>query len=101
MRISPGVEDEVEAGIGLWPVQVQFEIVTDKDESTPESLHNIAVSRLSVGMFDPAAVAGLTAGALDFTCYDIIPQGAPELEVEDRKWKNGLAFNVLVMMKNI
>lgn len=98
---SPGVDDEVELGIGLWPVRIEFRVVTDKDESTSTTLHETAISRVSVGMLDPDAADDLSAAVTEFTCYDVIPTGVEEEEIDDRKFITTLSFNLLVMLKNI
>ena len=100
-HLSSVLEGEVEPGIGLYDVAVTFEIRTDKDLSTAENLHQTAVSKLAVGMLDPAAVDGLTNAKVGFTCYDILIGGGDPIDVDERKFVESMSFRIRCMMKDI
>ena len=97
---SPGIDADLEKGIGLWPVRIELQVISNKDELTLAQ-HNATLALVNETMLDTGAAAGLTANLINFTAYDVTPDGVEELDIDDRKWITSTLWTVLSMDQDI
>jgi len=97
---SPGIDPDMEKGIGLWPVRIEIQVITNKDALTVTQ-HKAALAAVNAAMMDSEVAAGLTLWKANFTAYDVTPGGIEELRIDDRKWITSTMWTVLVMDQDI